>query len=49
VRGERGFGTGENELVLLWGEAERRELGRGTKAALAARLLDAIEELIRCS
>lgn len=49
VRGERGFGTGENELVLLWGEAERRELGRGTKAALAARLLDAIEELMRCS
>jgi phosphopantothenoylcysteine decarboxylase/phosphopantothenate--cysteine ligase len=49
VRGERGFGTGDNELVLLWGEAGRRELGRAEKGELAARLLDAIEELMRCS
>ncbi len=49
VRGERGFGTGENELVLLWGEDGRRELGKGEKRALAARLLDAVEVLMRGS
>jgi phosphopantothenoylcysteine decarboxylase / phosphopantothenate---cysteine ligase len=49
VRDERGFGTGENSLVLLWGEDGRRDLGTGEKDALAARLLDAIEELMRCS
>jgi len=49
VRGERGFGTGQNELVLLWGEDGRRELGRADKATLAARLLDAVEERMRCS
>jgi phosphopantothenoylcysteine decarboxylase/phosphopantothenate--cysteine ligase len=49
VRGERGFGTGDNELVLLWGDDGRRELGRSDKKMLAARLLDAIEDLMRCS
>ncbi|HET6275241.1 MAG TPA: bifunctional phosphopantothenoylcysteine decarboxylase/phosphopantothenate--cysteine ligase CoaBC [Candidatus Cybelea sp.] len=49
VSGERGFGTGENSLVLLWGENGRRELGTASKDALAARLLDAIEELMTCS
>jgi phosphopantothenoylcysteine decarboxylase/phosphopantothenate--cysteine ligase len=49
VRGERGFGTGENALTLLWGEDGRRELGTAEKTALAARLLDAIEELMKCS
>jgi phosphopantothenoylcysteine decarboxylase/phosphopantothenate--cysteine ligase len=49
VRGERGFGTGDNELVLLWGDDGRRELGRSDKRTLAARLLDAAEELMRCS
>ncbi len=49
VRGERGFGTGENELVLLYGSDGRRELGRAKKAELAVRLLDAVEELMRCS
>jgi phosphopantothenoylcysteine decarboxylase / phosphopantothenate---cysteine ligase len=49
VAGERGFGPGDNALVLLWGESGRRELGRAGKAVLAARLLDAIEELMRCS
>ncbi len=49
VSGERGFGPCDNALVLLWGDTERRELGRAGKAALAARLLDAIEELMRCS
>jgi phosphopantothenoylcysteine decarboxylase / phosphopantothenate---cysteine ligase len=47
VRGERGFGLGENSLVLLWGEDGRRDLGRAEKDALAARLLDAVEELMR--
>jgi phosphopantothenoylcysteine decarboxylase/phosphopantothenate--cysteine ligase len=46
VRGERGFGAGENSLVVLWGEGERRDLGRAHKAELAARLLDALEELM---
>jgi phosphopantothenoylcysteine decarboxylase / phosphopantothenate---cysteine ligase len=44
VRGQRGFGTGENTLTLLWKNG-RKELGSATKAALAARLFDAIEEL----
>jgi phosphopantothenoylcysteine decarboxylase/phosphopantothenate--cysteine ligase len=49
VRGERGFGLEPNELVLLWGTAGRKELGRAEKATLAARLLDEIEELMQCS
>jgi len=49
VRDERGFGTGENSLVLLWGEEGRRDLGTGRKEVLASRLLDAVEELMRCS
>ena len=49
VRGERGFGTGENALVLLWGDDGRRDLGRADKATLAARLLDAVEERMTCS
>jgi phosphopantothenoylcysteine decarboxylase / phosphopantothenate---cysteine ligase len=47
VRGERGFGTGENALVLLWGEDGRRDLGNAKKGTLAARLLDAVEELMQ--
>ncbi len=49
VRDGRGFGTGENALALLWGTADRRDLGAGDKSALAARLLDAVEELMGCS
>ena len=49
VRGERGFGTGENALTLLWGAQGRRDLGRAGKDVLAARLLDAVEELATCS
>ncbi|MGA8534193.1 MAG: bifunctional phosphopantothenoylcysteine decarboxylase/phosphopantothenate--cysteine ligase CoaBC [Candidatus Tumulicola sp.] len=49
VRDERGFGTGENALVLLWKAGGRRDLGRGDKTLLAARLLDAAEELMACS
>ena len=44
VRGERGFGTSENTLTLLWKDG-RKELGTASKAELAARLLDAIEGL----
>jgi phosphopantothenoylcysteine decarboxylase / phosphopantothenate---cysteine ligase len=44
VRSERGFGPGENTLVLLWRDG-RKELGTATKTELAARLLDAIEAL----
>jgi phosphopantothenoylcysteine decarboxylase / phosphopantothenate---cysteine ligase len=47
VGDERGFGTGENALVLLWGEQGRRDLGTAEKDALARRLLDAVEELMR--
>ncbi len=45
VRGERGFGPGENALVLLWGDDGRLDLGSGTKPSLAARLLDAVQAL----
>jgi len=49
IRGEGGFGTGDNTLLVLWGDNERRPLGTAAKNVLAARLLDTIEELIRCS
>jgi phosphopantothenoylcysteine decarboxylase/phosphopantothenate--cysteine ligase len=49
VRDERGFGTGENTLTLLWGTDGRKELGTADKATLARRLLDAIEERMTCS
>lgn len=45
VSGERGFGVGDNALTLLWGSDGRRELGQAAKDVLAARLLDAVEEL----
>jgi phosphopantothenoylcysteine decarboxylase/phosphopantothenate--cysteine ligase len=45
VLGGAGFGPGDNELVLLWGERGRRELGRASKAELAARLWDALRDL----
>ena len=45
VGGERGFGGVENALVLLWGSEGRRDLGRGSKRELAARLWDAIVAL----
>ncbi|HTU80957.1 MAG TPA: bifunctional phosphopantothenoylcysteine decarboxylase/phosphopantothenate--cysteine ligase CoaBC [Candidatus Acidoferrales bacterium] len=45
VRRERGFGDVENAYVLLWGEDGRRDLGSGTKTALASRMLDAIQAL----
>ena len=45
VAGERGFGTGENELVLLHGRDGRTPLGRGAKRELAIRFWDAIAAL----
>jgi phosphopantothenoylcysteine decarboxylase/phosphopantothenate--cysteine ligase len=45
VGGERGFGAVDNALVLLWGTEGRKDLGRGSKRELAARLWDAILEL----
>jgi phosphopantothenoylcysteine decarboxylase/phosphopantothenate--cysteine ligase len=42
VGGEKGFGLVDNALTLLWGSDGRRELGEGSKRALAARLFDAI-------
>lgn len=45
VAGERGFGTGENELVLLHGSGGRIPLGRGAKRELAIRFWDAIATL----
>jgi phosphopantothenoylcysteine decarboxylase/phosphopantothenate--cysteine ligase len=45
VGGERGFGAVDNALVLLWGTDGRKDLGRGSKRELAARLWDAILEL----
>lgn len=48
VRGERGFGRGENTLTLLWGKDGRKDLGTAGKQQLAGYLLDAIEELM-CS
>jgi phosphopantothenoylcysteine decarboxylase/phosphopantothenate--cysteine ligase len=49
VRDERGFGTGANTLVLLYGKDERIELGTAQKNVLAARMLDAIERLMETS
>jgi phosphopantothenoylcysteine decarboxylase/phosphopantothenate--cysteine ligase len=45
VTNERGFGAVDNALVVLWGADGRRDLGRGSKRELAARLWDAIVEL----
>lgn len=44
VRGERGFGTGSNTLTLMW-NGGTKDLGTAKKDELAARLLDALEEL----
>ena len=44
-RTDAGFGTGDNELVVLWGETGRRDLGRASKRELARRLWDALLEI----
>ena len=48
VSNERGWGAQPNALTLLWGADGRRELGEAAKPVLAARLLDAVQELM-CS
>ncbi|MBV8424760.1 MAG: bifunctional phosphopantothenoylcysteine decarboxylase/phosphopantothenate--cysteine ligase CoaBC, partial [Candidatus Eremiobacteraeota bacterium] len=45
VAGERGFGIGENELILLHGDDGRIPLGRARKRELASRFWDAIATL----
>jgi phosphopantothenoylcysteine decarboxylase/phosphopantothenate--cysteine ligase len=45
VSGERGFGTGDNALVVLWGADGRRDLGRATKRELAIKLWDTLLEI----
>jgi phosphopantothenoylcysteine decarboxylase/phosphopantothenate--cysteine ligase len=40
-----GFGTGESELVVLWGEDGREALGRAPKRELARRLWDTLVRL----
>jgi phosphopantothenoylcysteine decarboxylase/phosphopantothenate--cysteine ligase len=40
-----GFGTGENELVVLWPGGGRADLGRATKGELARRMWDTIARL----
>ena len=45
VSGGAGFGTGDDEIVLLWGERERLPLGRGSKRALARAMWDALASL----
>ncbi|GAC1410817.1 MAG: bifunctional phosphopantothenoylcysteine decarboxylase/phosphopantothenate--cysteine ligase CoaBC [Candidatus Velthaea sp.] len=42
VSGSRGFGTGENALIVLWPGGGRRELGTASKRELATRLWDAL-------
>src|SRR6202035_4431529 len=42
-----GFGTGENEIVLLWGDEGRRPLGRASKRELARRMWSALLEIRR--
>jgi phosphopantothenoylcysteine decarboxylase/phosphopantothenate--cysteine ligase len=45
VSSNRGWGAQHNALTLLW-NGGKRDLGEASKAVLAARLLDAIEELM---
>lgn len=39
---DSGFGTGDNEIVLLWPGGGRAELGRASKGELARRMWDAL-------
>lgn len=45
VSGGAGFGTGDDEIVLLWGDAGRKALGTGSKRVLARALWDALDVL----
>jgi phosphopantothenoylcysteine decarboxylase/phosphopantothenate--cysteine ligase len=40
-----GFGTGENELVVLWGQSGRTALARANKRALARNLWDVLLDI----
>jgi len=46
VRGERGFGPGENALTVLTRGGERFDLGMAPKRVLAGRLLDILERMM---
>ncbi|MBD5606431.1 MAG: bifunctional phosphopantothenoylcysteine decarboxylase/phosphopantothenate--cysteine ligase CoaBC [Candidatus Eremiobacteraeota bacterium] len=41
-RDDAGFGTGANEIVLLWPDGGREDLGRASKAVLARRMWDSL-------
>jgi phosphopantothenoylcysteine decarboxylase/phosphopantothenate--cysteine ligase len=45
VAAERGFGPGDNALVVLWAGGGRRDLGRAPKRELAALLWDTLLEI----
>jgi phosphopantothenoylcysteine decarboxylase/phosphopantothenate--cysteine ligase len=45
VSGDGGFGTGMNELTLLWGTDGRAELGRASKREIAFRFWNALLDL----
>jgi len=47
VSGERGFGSGESALTVLWGSAGRRALPTASKRVLAGGLWDAIVAIRR--
>jgi phosphopantothenoylcysteine decarboxylase/phosphopantothenate--cysteine ligase len=47
VSGERGFGTGDDTLTVLWGRDGRRELGTASKRELATRLWNTLVEMRR--
>ncbi len=46
-RTDVGFGAGENEVAVLWGDDRRRDLGRASKRELARRLWDTLLEIRR--
>lgn len=41
------FGSGSNEVTLLWSDGRQAELARMPKTAVAERVLDAVSELLR--
>jgi phosphopantothenoylcysteine decarboxylase/phosphopantothenate--cysteine ligase len=40
-----GFGTGENALTILWGEAGRAELTRASKREIARKMWDVLLDI----
>ena len=45
IDGDVGFAAAQNEAAILWGPGGREEVGRMSKAALAARILDRVARL----